>query len=62
MRYEPSWPVIPVISATLNGRDGGEFCPFEVDPSVAIVDEERERGGLARQLEESERSGGKRQI
>lgn len=57
MRYEPSWPVIPVISATLNGRDGGGFCPFEVDPSVAIVEEEGERSGLAREGKEGNEIG-----
>lgn len=54
MRYDPSWPVIPVISATLNGRDGGGFCPFEADSSVAIVEEEREKWV-------SERGGGERE-
>lgn len=37
VRYDPSWPVIPVINATLRG--GGVVSPFVVD-GVGVFDDE----------------------
>lgn len=37
VRYDPSWPVIPVINATLRG--GGVVSPFVVDGAGVFDDE-----------------------